>query len=136
MNFILIWNSNYGNGFIQKDTEFGPFNQVLVKKPNLGFEYIDFEYNQPADRYVNLTDDQKVIVESFISNYEVPEEWLYSQQILQLQSYLYSTDYINSKYIEEVIIFKTKTEEEFLNEYNEMYQNRKEYRENLDKMIL
>lgn len=140
MKKILIWSERFNNGFIQKPSEDFVFNQVLTEKPNLSFSYIQFKYEEISNTYIcddrELNEDEKNEIISFIDSFEIPEVWTKNVKINNLKNYLLSTDYINFKYLEEVNLYKTITEEAFFNLYKDVYDKRKEARSEINLLEL
>lgn len=136
MKKILIWSERFNNGFIQKPSEDFVFNQVLTEKPNLSFSYIQFKYEEISNTYIcddrELNEDEKNEIISFIDSFEIPEVWTKNVKMNNLKNYLLSTDYINFKYLEEVNLYKTITEEAFFNLYKDVYDKRKEVRSEIN----
>lgn len=140
MKRILIWSERFKNGFIQKPSEDLVFNQVLTEKPKFSFGYIQFKYEEISNTYIcddrELNEDEKNEIISFIDSFEIPEVWTKNVKINNLKNYLLSTDYINFKYLEEVNLYKTITEEAFFNLYKDVYDKRKEARSEINLLEL
>lgn len=95
---ILTWLPQTNDGAFQKTTEnYGIFGDAIKVKPELGFNYSKIEYIEEIGKYLvdslPMTEEQKLAVENFIVNYELPLEFKKYALTQPHYSYLGSTDF-------------------------------------------
>jgi|APSaa5957512493_1039668.scaffolds.fasta_scaffold00939_14 hypothetical protein len=129
---ILIYNGV--TSLIEKDNK-----QLLSKqKPKFTFEYETIQFTEHtksfvfADKVVELSEEQSIEVLDFIGGVSEDKETA-SQIASNLESlrYLTDTDWVNSKYTDEVVLLKNMTRVEFLAKYREVLEARVIARKNV-----
>lgn len=78
-NRILLWNSVNNEGILSKETPLGIFSVRITDKPDLGFNYVSFNYIEPNNGYdINgrlMPEPTKLTIAAYIDNYQIPVEW-------------------------------------------------------------